>query len=102
MVCLCLSRSTLGLGSGWATYGPPFPLGPSARREQSWALRLHIPDADSADLNPVMQEALPFIDTAIREGGRVLVHCEQGQLQQPLPQMARQLGYSKLSPAIWS
>jgi len=38
-----------------------------------------IDDAPEADLSPAMLEALPFIETAIASGGRVLVHCEQGK-----------------------
>ena len=42
--------------------------------------RLHcsIPDSTEVDLTPTMHAALPFIASAIEEGGRVLVHCERG------------------------
>merc|ERR1711924_263390 len=38
-----------------------------------------IPDSAGVNLTPVMMEALPFIAEALAAGGRVLVHCEQGQ-----------------------
>lgn len=41
-------------------------------------LLCQIPDEDSADLTPVLRQALPFIDGALAGGGRVLVHCERG------------------------
>uniref|UniRef100_A0A7S4ML12 protein-tyrosine-phosphatase n=1 Tax=Prymnesium polylepis TaxID=72548 RepID=A0A7S4ML12_9EUKA len=37
-----------------------------------------IPDTDEAELLPVLKEALPFIASALQDGGRVLVHCERG------------------------
>jgi len=39
---------------------------------------LKIADDESADLTPVMREALPFIGTALAGGGRILVHCDRG------------------------
>lgn len=43
-------------------------------------LLCNIPDADDADLSPVLREALPFIESALgkEDGGKVLVHCEKG------------------------
>lgn len=38
-----------------------------------------VEDSMEADLTAVMQQALPFIAEALAEGGRVLVHCEQGK-----------------------
>merc|ERR1719379_1309207 len=42
-------------------------------------LQCQIPDSAGVNLTPVMMEALPFIAEALAAGGRVLVHCEQGQ-----------------------
>jgi len=41
-------------------------------------LLCQIPDSDDADLAPVLRETAPFIEAALRGGGRVLVHCERG------------------------
>lgn len=45
-------------------------------RQQLWC---PIPDEETAQLAPVLRDAVPFIDEAIRGGGRVLVHCARGQ-----------------------
>mmetsp|Transcript_30647 Transcript_30647/g.79596 ORF Transcript_30647/g.79596 Transcript_30647/m.79596 type:complete len:542 (+) Transcript_30647:49-1674(+) len=37
-----------------------------------------IADEETANLTPVMHEALPFIDDALARGGRLLVHCDRG------------------------
>eukprot|EP00927_Polykrikos_kofoidii_P061579 TRINITY_DN56408_c0_g1_i1.p1 TRINITY_DN56408_c0_g1~~TRINITY_DN56408_c0_g1_i1.p1 ORF type:complete len:274 (-),score=36.80 TRINITY_DN56408_c0_g1_i1:14-835(-) len=42
-------------------------------------LHCRIVDSWEADLQPTLDEALPFIHVALSSGGRVLVHCEQGQ-----------------------
>lgn len=42
-------------------------------------LDLDIMDDSSEDLAPVMERALPFIADAVKSGGRILVHCEQGR-----------------------
>lgn len=42
-------------------------------------LHCRIADSTDADLGPTFDEALPFIRAALSTGGRVLVHCEQGQ-----------------------
>ena len=41
-------------------------------------LLLQIPDADDAEMLPVLRAALPFVGRAVRDGGKVLVHCERG------------------------
>lgn len=38
----------------------------------------YLNDTPSEDILSVLYDALEFIDTALREGGRVLVHCSQG------------------------
>eukprot|EP00933_Yihiella_yeosuensis_P047600 TRINITY_DN4345_c0_g1_i1.p1 TRINITY_DN4345_c0_g1~~TRINITY_DN4345_c0_g1_i1.p1 ORF type:complete len:551 (-),score=62.90 TRINITY_DN4345_c0_g1_i1:348-2000(-) len=38
-----------------------------------------VPDSLTSDLTTVIEASLPFIHDAIKQGGRVLVHCEQGR-----------------------
>lgn len=49
------------------------PAGASARH-----LLLHIDDADEAELTPVLERALPFLEDARASGGVALVHCDRG------------------------
>lgn len=51
---------------------PPSPRG----RAHLWC---QVEDSTGVDLTPVMVEALTFISGALGDGGRVLVHCEQGR-----------------------
>ena len=38
----------------------------------------HIADTPGEDILAVLYDALEFIDTALKGGGKVLVHCSQG------------------------
>lgn len=42
-------------------------------------IQFRVADSIEVDLGPIFGEALPFIAAALASGGRVLVHCEQGQ-----------------------